>query len=628
MPSQVLNAGRWLSVLSVLWLLPGNSFAQTEFVPQGGEYPNAGLLAGDQVLTDVSVNASGGFIVWQDNATDGDGAGISARRLTGSLLGSLSVFRVNEQGAGDQQNPKVKLLRDGGAVFVWQGGEIGSQDIFARFIGPDGTFRTGDMIVNTYTANQQMNPTLTVLTDGTIVVVWASYGQDGSMQGIYGQRMSASGAKVGNEFQVNQFTRYNQRTPSICSLNSGQFVVAWVSEQQRFENSIDIYGRVFGSDVGSTGSEFLINSSTNICANPNLSQLQDGGFLVGWSERDIANRDNGWDVFIRSYNNAAQARGEVTKVNRHSNGNHYAPRIAGVGDSQLVVWTSNGQDGSAEGVFGRFVKTDGSSNTSEFQVNTYSNGPQIYPTVASDGSGQFLVAWSSFIGGRTSFDLFSQRFAVSVLKPTMPFVSALNASSLSVTWPDAGANTVSSYELYVDDNPTPTLVTGNIWTIGSLAPGSQHSVKVAYRFANGSNSSLSPAAIGVTWGSDDNFDGLPDDWQKTYWGQDPSKWPDPSADSDGDGSSNLHEFLAGTNPMDPKSVLRTKYISTDQGSFLEWNTQPGFIYQVQVSNELSIAKSAQNWIDVGGPRFAAGSTDSMLINQVGDSVYYRVKRLR
>lgn len=611
----------WL--LTLVCLIPATAFGQNDFTAQGGEYPNAGLLAGDQVLSDVSVSAAGGYLVWQDNATDGDGFGISARRLTANMLGSLSVFRVNERGAGDQQNPKVRQLRDGGAVFVWQGGPQGAQDIFARFVGSDGTFTTGDLVVNTYTENQQVNPAVGMLSDGSIVVVWSSFGQDGNMQGIFGQRLSSSGAKIGGEFPVNQFTRYNQRTPSVTGLPNGQFAVVWISEQERFDNSVDVYGRVMSGEAASSRNEFLVNTGTNICANPMVSSLPDGGFMVGWSERDIANLANGWDVNVRSYNASAQPRIASKKVNSHINGNHYAPQIAGSGDSQLVVWTSTGQDGSYEGVFGRFLTTEANPVSAEFQVNSSTAGPQIYPAVASDGNSQFLVVWSSFIGGRTSFDLFGQRYAHSVLKPTAPFVSALSSTRLSVTWPDAGTNTISGYEVYVDDNPVPTLVTGNIWSLGSLAPGSSHSFKMTYRFANGGRSALSAATVGVTWGSDENLDGLPDDWQSTYWGSDPAKWPDPKADSDGDGSNNLHEFLAGTSPLDAKSVLRTDILATAQGSFLNWNTQPGFVYQVQVSTKL-----AQDWADVGSPRFAAGSTDSMLINQVGDSVYYRVKRLR
>ena len=100
--------------------------AQTNYYAANGtEYPIIGSLLGDQVFPDVAISPTNGIVVWQDNATDGDGWGISARRLDGTLSGTLSTFRVNVIGVGDQENPRVTLLKNGGAAFVWQGGKEG-----------------------------------------------------------------------------------------------------------------------------------------------------------------------------------------------------------------------------------------------------------------------------------------------------------------------------------------------------------------------------------------------------------------------------------------------------------------------------------------------------------------------
>ena len=55
--------------------------------------------------------------------------------------------------------------------------------------------------------------------------------------------------------------------------------------------------------------------------------------------------------------------------------------------------------------------------------------------------------------------------------------------------------------------------------------------------------------------------------------------------------------------------------------FLSWNTQPGLIYQVQVSTDLS------SWSGFGGLRFAAGYVDSVYVGG-NAKAYYRIGRCR
>jgi hypothetical protein len=621
--SLLMSRSKRALFLCLLSASPALAFGGAQYTPQGGEYPVAGLLPGDQVRPSISLGAGGGYLAWHDNATDGDGLGISARRIDSNLLGFHGTFRVNQNGAGDQMNVRSRVMPGGGAVFVWQGGGQGNQDIFARFIGSNGTFSTGDILVNSETSGQQSDPAVAVLADGTTVVTWSSFGQDGSLQGVFGQLLSQDGSKSGGEFQVNQFTRANQRNPVVAALGAGKFLVAWVSEQQRFENSVDIYGRLFSQTSGPLGSEFLINSEPNVCANPELSPLPDGGVMVGWSERNLSVLDNAWDVFIRAFDTTGKASGAAVKANTHQHGSHFAPQIASNGKSQLVAWTSKGQDGFAEGVFGRFFNLIGEAESPEFQINTFSQSQQMHPVVASDGGDQFLAVWTSFIGGATSFDLFAQRYGLSVLKPLPPSVSALTSTKLSVTWPDPGTATVSGFEISVDGGGQIVETSRNSATISGLVPASAHSVRIAYRFKDGTKSGLSDAATGTTWGSDENLDGLPYDWQAAYWGPDSSKWPAPGADSDGDGATNLQEFLAGTHPLKADSVLRMQIDPTAQGNFLQWNTQPGFLYQVESSVDLN-----ESWLDVGVSRFAAGSTDAVLLDGAAAATYYRVKRLR
>lgn len=622
---------RVLPIIQVLTLALGFPVllqGQSSFSPQGQEYSISGPLGGDQVFPQVVMGANGGYLIWQDNAIDGNGLGIGALKLDATFSGVLSPFRINEAVAGDQNNPQAALLANGSTLVVWAGGRSGFQHIVGRVLQADGTFAGGDLAISSYTEAGQLTPVVAALSGGGAVVVWASYQQDGSMQGIFGQRLSAAGAKVGPEFPINQVTRFNQRTPSVIGLANGNFVVAWVSEQQRAENSVDVFARVFSSAGNAVGNEFLVNTSGNVSANPALAAATGGDWAVAWSQREppvdhVRLGARTWDVYGRLYESDDTAATEPFVINSTLFGDQFAPRIFKAGREWLAVWTSMGQDGSREGIFGRFISAQGVPSDQEFGVNTTTLNRQLHPAIGGDGAGRALVIWSS-INVRSGFDLFGQRYAAGqpVPQPAAPFVSPLTDSSLAISWPPLAGFNVKQYELFIDESETPVIVRSNLWTVTGLAPSSTHSFKLAYLLTDGRRSAISSAATGQTWGPDLNGDGLPDDWQTQYWGADSSVWPAPAADSDQDAVNNLREFQAGTNPTDASSVLRARLSISAAGRRLTWNTQSGLVYQVQSTTDLS------NWTNVGGARFAAGTVDSVLVPGTGPSTYYRVVRVR
>jgi hypothetical protein len=631
--------------------LPLAAFAQANyFATNGTEYAVIGSLPGDQVGPDAALATNGGFVVWHDNATDGDGWGVSARRLDSTLSGTLGTFRVNAQGSNDQQNARVAMLKNGGAAFVWEGGKRGYQHIYARFLSSSNLWlNTTDVAVSSGT-NFQTLPDLATLSNGNVVVVWSSFNQvkSNSLQDVYGKIFSPAGKVVKNEFLVNQVTAYNQRTPVVAALKDGGFVVSWVSEQQRLltpvpatnatasamvNPSVDIYARTFLANGTAETAEFLVNSNLSPCANPSVAAASDGGFMVAWSSRDTLVYSNGWDVCARPFS-AANVGGPVVTLNSRVLGSQYAPRLSSIGLDYFAVWTSLGQDGSREGVYGRFFHHDGTMTSDEFGVNTTAVSQQLEPVAASDGVSQFVAVWTSYTAGPDSFDLFAQRYVNvnAVLQPMpAPFVHApfnlvsnVYQPQLEVSWAPLAGISVSSYEIYVDGGAAPAAVTAsNLWVMtaaNGLTANSTRSFQVAYVKTDGSRSPLSAAAEGSTWDGL-NWGGIPYEWMTAYFGDDISQWPAVGSSVGGGGPKLSQVFLSGGNPLDSDTWLKTHLKSTGQGLFLTWNTQRGFRYQVQASTNFA------TWSNVGSPRFAAGNNDSIY---VGGSTtgFYRVVLLR
>jgi len=78
------------------------------------------------------------------------------------------------------------------------------------------------------------------------------------------------------------------------------------------------------------------------------------------------------------------------------------------------------------------------------------------------------------------------------------------------------------------------------------------------------SNSVSPASNNYL---DTDNDGIPDNWE-TEHGLNPHYQPDALEDSDGDGLSNYAEYLCGTDPNDPESVLKMDIVKSDSGEYL------------------------------------------------------------
>ena len=389
---------------------------QVNPVPSGDEYSIVGPLPGNQVNARAAIDVRGGFLVWADNAADQDGLGIRAVGLDSNFQAVQAPFRVNATALGDQEKPQVALYPGGGAVVVWQGGPIGFQHVFARFLSSENTWMSGDVLLSKSTTIQR-NPGVAALKEkssqgDSAVVVWSSYNQHAtnSMFDIYARFVGSGGVSSASEFRINQFTDFNQRNPAVASLANGGFVVVWVSEDQSATNAVDIYTRLFSASGAPLSLDLQVNSTANLCANPTVVGTSDGGFIVAWSQKDLLNRNAGWDIVARKFSDSG-AVGVEQVLNERTYGDQIAPVLTSVGDVALAAWTSFAQDGDREGIYGRFLGSDGALAGAEFALNSLTQGPQIQPTLAGDGVSRILGIWSSYSRGTAEMDLAAQLYA-------------------------------------------------------------------------------------------------------------------------------------------------------------------------------------------------------------------------
>jgi hypothetical protein len=182
----------------------------------------------------VAAQPGGGFIVvWLDRSRDGDGFGTFGRLFDsgGSPVGD--DFPVNAYTTGDQGFAVVSSLSNGDFVVVWR--SPGDGDIYGvlgqRFDSVAGTIGT-EFLVNSYTSGGAGQAAVAASGEGGFLVVWKNSAQDGSANGIFGQRFDSAATPIGTEFGVNSHTTGNQLQPAVASDGSGNFVVSWRSTHE------------------------------------------------------------------------------------------------------------------------------------------------------------------------------------------------------------------------------------------------------------------------------------------------------------------------------------------------------------------------------------------------------------
>ena len=453
---------------------PALGFAQSLPSP---EVSLSGALPGDQAWPGLSLGSAGGCVIWQDNRV---GWGLAARQLDseGQALGE--PFHVVATAGGNPEKPQVVTLNGGGAAFVWQSGPVGFQNVYARFMGADGVFPDGEVLVSkalyaaknsstvkwpvvrnnrvtvrrfrlvqdiTHRRDFNAAPVVSALNNGNVAVAYASYvryttnepalsgliSQRGTvwltnsvivprtrvldnMQEVFVRLFTPGGAPLGDGFIANHFSKYNQRNPSLAALPNGNFVVAWVSENQGLsdaavsggESRVDVYARLFNASGLPLTDDLLVNENAQTeNGSPAVAALAGGGFRLAWAQRNAVPGD-GWDIVTRSFDALGTAASATVRVNTQTYGDQYAPKIASCSAGEIIVWTSLGQDGSREGVYGQWM-VNGSMSGGEFRVNTATAGSQHQPAVAASPGNRVLVGWTGLSLGY-GFDVFGQSY--------------------------------------------------------------------------------------------------------------------------------------------------------------------------------------------------------------------------
>ncbi|HET8644311.1 MAG TPA: hypothetical protein VFO85_02405, partial [Vicinamibacteria bacterium] len=385
-------------------------FAQ---VPAGGEFRVSTAVQGQDGHTDVAARRDGAYVVaWSSTLADGSVFGVLARVYDAAGQPMGAAFLANTVTTGPQFFPAVAAAPKGGFLVVWEGsgsgppGTFDDSGIFARAFDADGTPRAGQFMVNAYATGAQYFAHATAVGNAGFVVTWWSRHDNGTVGG-FARRLRPDGQPLGAEFQVNSYTTGDQLVTGIAADPAGNFVVAWASPQDG--SDYGVMARRYDRDAVPLGVEFQVNSqTTGVQWGPSVAIDGGGRFVVTWIGATA--EDPVYGIRGQRFDAAGQRLGGEFRVNTYTTGFQTSGRVRSDESGNFTAtWESLGQDGSSWGVYGQRFGASGQPRGAEFAVNTSTTGEQGLPHLASDPSGNVLVAWRSAHVDPV-FDIYAQRF--------------------------------------------------------------------------------------------------------------------------------------------------------------------------------------------------------------------------
>lgn len=214
---------------------------------------------------------------------------LSARRFGFSQ--GPSAFGIPDSSPFEVNPEAVAMDKFGGFVVIWSSSAQEGPDqvdyslgLFGRRYDSSGQPIGPEFHVNTYRRNTQRLAAIAMnRSSGSFVVVWQSKNQDGSDWGLYGQRFAADASKLGGELLIPTHTEGEQVEGAIAMDLKGNFVVAWRGADPANLDRNAIFAQRFTASGERIGGEFQVSEATDGYEDASRIAMDgQGNFVIAW----------------------------------------------------------------------------------------------------------------------------------------------------------------------------------------------------------------------------------------------------------------------------------------------------------------------------------------------------------
>jgi hypothetical protein len=325
-------------------------------------------------------------------------------------------FRVDDdETATDQEDPNVTIDGQERWIFAWGDERYSSPsyDVRIRRFANDGIPLDSSIQVNEDSEYSHWMPDVAANLHGVFVVVWEDERTPGSTD-IYAQRFDSAGNAIGGNFLVDTCTA-RCREPEVEIANDGKFVISWFVDattvfHEVFFQRYDSAGNAVGANEGILDTEpYDLGSFLSMSMNQ-----ANGTFVISWSRNE--QQYGTYDIWAQRLDSAGTALGTNFKVNDDAtNYTQEQPGVAMNSDGKFIISMDDWRDYAIDGFGDIYLQRYDSgavASGANIKISTQDTVAEVkYNSSDMDASGAFMVAWCSYWDVGDSIDILARHFS-------------------------------------------------------------------------------------------------------------------------------------------------------------------------------------------------------------------------
>jgi hypothetical protein len=253
------------------------------------------------------------------------------------------------------------------------------------------------------TDNRYCRPIL--LKSGNLLVV---YSDNDKNDALYAQQLTTDGVAVGFKVSLGHNATTNYR---VVALTTGGFLALYPRSYKTGGN----WAQLFDENTIALDNKFPISDDTTLNAyhnNPNAALLAGGEVVVAFNANLLEGGDNSAGCFSRRMTQAGTFLSDDTQVNTTVTGSQQVPLPVALSDGRYAIyWQGWADEDTSGGIHLQRYAADHSKLGSETRVNTYTDSAQGLGAVAVLPDDSQIVVYSSNGQDGSSQGIFAQRFS-------------------------------------------------------------------------------------------------------------------------------------------------------------------------------------------------------------------------